>query len=265
MKFGIIIPTYNRPEYLRLALSSLLSQKYQDWVAVVANDGSTQDYSATERDFNDPRIIFVNRLMNGGCNAARNTAIDRAVIEGCDFISFLDDEETLPIHSLETAEKTINAHSAYGWYICNTYGETKPSSRKIIKHARLNWLDHYLYGKELRGDKMHFIRCSVLREIRFDPRYRASNMWPFYIRLGSRTAIYAFPDALKELRYLPTGITKTNQRRARSLREIYSRFGEHLLAIRYRPTKVKAWKYLLLELLKTPKRLFNLGLYKLTH
>ena len=41
--FSIIVPTYNQAEYLPRALDSLLRQTFDDWEAVVVNDGSTDN------------------------------------------------------------------------------------------------------------------------------------------------------------------------------------------------------------------------------
>lgn len=263
MKFGIIVPTYNRPRHLEACVAAALSQTYGDWIIVICNDASTIDYTTiVEQWKNDPRIIYIKRDKNGGCNAARNTAIDEAASQGADYIIFCDDEETLDPRCLETAAETINAHSDVGWYISNTSGETKSSSRKIVRDGYYDWIDDYSYGPALRGDKTHIIALTTLVKIRFDGRYRASNMWPFYLKLAARTKIWGYSFPSKKIQYLEGGITKTNNRYPRTWLEIYSRFYKHALAIQIRPSKIIAVKYLLIELLKTPKRIVIMLLKK---
>ena len=256
--FSIIIPTYNRPELIHRSLESALAQSYPHWVAIVCDDGSSKDYTAVKAKFTDPKIRFIANPKNGGCNQARNRAIDEANRLGASHLVLLDDKDMLVPDCLEQAERQIRAHPDYGWFISNTFGDSKPSSRPIKEEQSCNWIDDYCYGKTLRGDKTHVICLRTLGEIRFDGRYRASNMWPFYLPLSTKTQIWAYPHPSKKIHYLAGGITKTSSRYPKNWIEIYSRFARHALAIKLRPSKTHAYKYLMLELLKTPKRIINL-------
>lgn len=40
---SIIVPCYNRAEYLGETLNSVLAQTYQQWECIVINDGSTDN------------------------------------------------------------------------------------------------------------------------------------------------------------------------------------------------------------------------------
>ena len=253
--FGIIIPTYNRPDYLADAVNAVLAQSYPTWTLIVVNDASSVDYAPVlPKLCADNRIVYIVREKNGGCNAARNTAIDEAVRRKLDYVVFVDDEEKIHPRCLEVACEKINARPEMGWYVSNTSGETKQSSRKISREGYYDWIDDYTYGKALRGDKTHVVSLATLGSIRFDGRYRASNMWPFHLRLAQKTRIWGYPFPSKEIQYLEGGITKTTNRYPRTWLELSSRFRKHACAIRVRPLKVAAYKYLLLELLKTPKR-----------
>lgn len=258
IRFGIIVPTFNRPELLARAVSAVLAQSYPHWRLYVCDDASSADYTSVLPLMDDERIEFIRREVNGGCNAARNTGIDAAVRAGMDFILSSGDDEELDPQALEQALAMIAAHPDCGWFISNTSGDEKPSSRKIAQAGYRDWIDDYAYGKALRGDKTHVISTKVLGDIRYDGRYRASNMWPFFIPLSSRTRIWAYPFPSKHILYLDDGITKNSSRYPKTWLEIYSRVGKHACAIRHRPGKLAAYKYLLLELVKTPKRVLYL-------
>ncbi len=256
--FAIIVPTFNRPELLRQSMDSVLGQTYPHWLMVICDDCSTADYGPLFSSITDPRIVTLRNPRNGGCNQARNLAIDEAIRRNADYMTLLDDEETLHPRCLELALPQIQAHPDHAWFISNTSGEAKTSTRQIVEEASSDWIDDYCYGKTLRGDKTHVISLKVLDDIRFDGRYRASNMWPFYMPLSARTRIWTYPFASKHIQYLEGGITKTSSRYPRTWLEIYSRFARHAYAISLRPTKGAAYKCLLMELLKTPKRLIYL-------
>ena len=259
--FAIIVPTYNRPDLIHNSIESVIAQTYDKWVLVVCDDGSSADYGAVKTKFQNPKIHFLRNPCNGGCNQARNLAINEAIRLGASHLVLLDDKDILAPDSLEQAKLQILAHPDYGWFISNTFGDSKPSSRPILQEQPCDWIDDYCYGKTLRGDKTHVIALSLLREdIRFDGRYRTSNMWPFYMSLSTRTKIWTYPYASKKIHYLAGGITKTSSRYPKNWRELYSRFARHAYAIRLRPGKLSAYKHLFLELLKTPKRIVYLYL-----
>jgi glycosyltransferase involved in cell wall biosynthesis len=78
MRFGIIMPTYQRPNLLKRAIESVLAQTYEDWVLVVADDGSGDDTESVIRAYanQDKRIIPSPSEENQGVNASRNRALD---------------------------------------------------------------------------------------------------------------------------------------------------------------------------------------------
>jgi glycosyltransferase involved in cell wall biosynthesis len=51
---SIIIPSYNRAEYLRLASKSVLEQTYKNIEVISAYDGSTDNTAEVVASFNDP-------------------------------------------------------------------------------------------------------------------------------------------------------------------------------------------------------------------
>ena len=96
-RFSVIIPTQNRLEKLRRALSSLEHQIFTDYELLLVDDGSvdgTQDYvvrGELTREFPGIRRIRTLRNDRGvGAGMARNQALELAQGE---FIAFLDDDD----------------------------------------------------------------------------------------------------------------------------------------------------------------------------
>ncbi len=261
LRFGIVIPTYNRPDDLREALDSLLAQTYPDWIATIVNDASTVDYSDLEKDYTDERFVFIKKDHNGGINAARNIGIDYFWQLGVDFVSFLDDDDIFAPDFIEKSIPVIRQYPDCGWFMSNNYGERKSSQRDIDSIRIVDWIDDYIYGK-MRGDKAHLFALSLFAGIRLDDRFRASNRWRFFIDLNARTSIIAYPNASIRKRYQEGGITKGAKgvyKGPKSLLEVRSRYEKHAYVLKQRPLKLVALKYLLLELFKTPKRLLLLS------
>lgn len=254
MKFGIIVPTYNRPDLVFNAIQSAFDQTYENWELFICNDGSSADYSRVENTIKDPRVFYTKTPGNHGCNHARNVIIDMAIKNQCDYLIFVDDEDKLAPRCLEVAEGVILQHPEAGWFISNTFGDKKKSTYVITQERYYSWIDECLYGKPLRGDKTHIISTKVIGDLRLDGRYRTSNTWKFRMKTEQRTKIWGYCYNSKWIQYSPGGITNTSSRYPKTWLELYSRFARHALAISIRPTKLAAYKYLFLELAKSPKR-----------
>jgi glycosyltransferase involved in cell wall biosynthesis len=87
---SIIVPTFDRPEFLQAAIRSVLNQTFSNLEAVVVDDGSVTDLVPLLDAFNDGRIRYVRHESNRGEAAARNTGILNAL---GDYLAFLDDDD----------------------------------------------------------------------------------------------------------------------------------------------------------------------------
>jgi len=86
-KVSIVLPVYNKEEYLPTTLNSLLSQSYQDWELIAVDDGSTDTSGEILEHFarRDPRITLVSQ-ENRGVSAARNSGLSKAAGEWVWFV-----------------------------------------------------------------------------------------------------------------------------------------------------------------------------------
>jgi len=73
---SIIVPQYNRKEYLPINLKSMINQKYKNIEILVVNDGG-EDVSDIVKSFNDNRIKYFEK-ENGGLSSARNFGLKQA-------------------------------------------------------------------------------------------------------------------------------------------------------------------------------------------
>ena len=90
---SVVIPLFNKQQYVSAAIDSVLSQTFQDFEIVVVNDGSTDDGPEVVRQKRDGRIRLIDQ-DNGGVSSARNRGIQAAL---SDVIAFLDaDDEWRP-------------------------------------------------------------------------------------------------------------------------------------------------------------------------
>lgn len=107
-KISVIVPLYNKKDYLKLSVDSILNQTYKNIEVLVVDDCSTDGSLELCRELygQDPRVKILQQTHNMGPGAARNTGIRSAQGE---YIVFVDgDDEIFPDRlrkMFDTAEK----------------------------------------------------------------------------------------------------------------------------------------------------------------
>jgi glycosyltransferase involved in cell wall biosynthesis len=90
-KVSVIIPSYKTAHLIARCLDTVMAQTFQDFEAIVVNDGSpdTAELEKVLQPYMD-RIVYI-KQENKRCAGARNTAIRQARGE---FLAFLDSDDT---------------------------------------------------------------------------------------------------------------------------------------------------------------------------
>ena len=89
--FSIVIPTFNRANFLSIAINSIQKQSYSNWEVLIIDDGSTDNTKeiVSIKSKKDNRIKYFFQ-KNQERSAARNNGIK---IASGDFICFLDSDD----------------------------------------------------------------------------------------------------------------------------------------------------------------------------
>lgn len=104
---SVLIPTFNRPQYLCKALASVLRQSYGSLQVIVVNDGG-EDVTDIVNSFHDPRLVFINRKDNCGKAFSLNEALAKA--EG-KYVAYLDDDDLYYPRHIETLVDALENHT----------------------------------------------------------------------------------------------------------------------------------------------------------
>lgn len=101
MEISIIIPVYNKEQYVRKCLENALSQDFEDFEVIVVNDGSTDTSGSIcdeiAKQYSRLRVIHTE---NCGVTAARRRGVEEAKGR---FIMFCDSDDLLLPHALRNS------------------------------------------------------------------------------------------------------------------------------------------------------------------
>lgn len=103
---SVVIPLYNKEEYIASTLQSVLDQTYAQFEVLVVDDGSTDGSAEVVQRFNDARVQFIS-IPNSGVSVARNKGIELAKH---DYIAFLDGDDSWAPTFLANMHAVIQEH-----------------------------------------------------------------------------------------------------------------------------------------------------------
>lgn len=103
MKYSIIVPTYNRENYISKCIDSVLNQTYDNFELIIVDDGSTDNTENIIKKYNDNRLKYF-KNDNHGIAYSRNYGIDKA---SGDYLFFLDSDDYIERNLLEEVNKNI--------------------------------------------------------------------------------------------------------------------------------------------------------------
>ena len=109
-RVAVVIATYHRPQLLRLAVQSVISQTFTDWQLLVVGDACADETAEVVASFGDPRISFVNLSVNiGEQSGPNNVGLARTTAPRVAFLNH--DDLWFPDH-LAIAVDTMDARHA---------------------------------------------------------------------------------------------------------------------------------------------------------
>ena len=99
--------TYNREQYLKRAIDSVIAQTYTDWDMIIVDDGSTDNTKQLVSYYADPRIQYIKMDKNRFYCYAANHGLEQC--RG-DYVAFQNsDDEWLP-DKLEKQMRFMEEH-----------------------------------------------------------------------------------------------------------------------------------------------------------
>ena len=113
----VLLPTYNRAESLSVAIDSVLAQSYSQFELIVIRDGG-EPIAPVMQNYNDSRIVLIDRDENRGKAASLNEALDRAKGK---YICYLDDDDRWYSNHIQILAQALEQQSEYGLAYSDLY------------------------------------------------------------------------------------------------------------------------------------------------
>jgi len=212
---SVIIPTLDRPEFLRKAVKSILNQTYRQFEIIVINDGGTDTGEILSNIDVGERITYVRLPQNRERSHARNVGITLAKGK---YIAYLDDDDQfLPDHlkTLVTFLETSNYEIAY----TDAYRivHEKKNGRYLETHRDVPY--SYEFSREILL-RENFIPILSIMHLRscfdrtgfFDESLNTHEDWDLWIRMSEDTPFYHIKKVTAEFSWRMDGSTTTSSR-----------------------------------------------------
>ncbi|AWA31223.1 glycosyltransferase family 2 protein [Flavobacterium magnum] len=197
--FSVIIPLYNKENFIGNTISSVLAQTFTDFELIIINDGSTDNSAAIAKGFSDPKIRFFSK-PNEGVSVARNFGISMAE---ADYITFLDADDYWYPDFLETMQRTIAGfpnESVFSAAIeIETAKNTFPARYSIPKSSGCIVVDFFDASAR---ECVIWTSCAVFhKEVfqkagTFDPKLKSVQDTDLWIRIGLIYPVVFCPSVL---------------------------------------------------------------------
>lgn len=142
---SIIIPNYNKSEYLVKTINSVKSQTYENWECIIVDDFSSDDSRAkilNEIKYDKRFNLFINKT-NKGASYSRNIGIKKS---SGDYILFLDSDDLLSNNCIEKRVSFLKKKSNidYAVFVMGTFYKTVGDSKLIWSDFSGNHLKRFL-------------------------------------------------------------------------------------------------------------------------
>lgn len=221
---SVVIPTYNHARYLPDAINSVLAQTFDDWEALIIDDGSTDNTREVAAQFTDPRISYIYQ-ENRGLSGARNTGL--AVAQG-ELIALLDaDDQWMPgflarmVNELNNHPDAAAAYCGFRWMDAGG-SPLKQSVLKVVSPERFR--EVLLYEGSWLSACAVVVHAAAYRCVGlFDESLRACEDYDMWLRMSASMQFIGVAEVLVYYRRAGTNMSDDVERMSAALSTVLVR------------------------------------------
>jgi GT2 family glycosyltransferase/glycosyltransferase involved in cell wall biosynthesis/SAM-dependent methyltransferase/tetratricopeptide (TPR) repeat protein len=218
---SVIVPTYNRPDWLAETLQSILRQTYRNFEIIVVNDaGPDIEHILAPLDHGE-RIRVIRHDANKGLAAARNTGIREAKGK---YIAYLDDDDVFHPDHLQTLVQHLHERQCQVAYT-DAFRATQRRNGdryEIVKRDvpySFNWDANRILVQNFVPVLcfMHHREC-IEKAGWFDESLTTHEDWDLWMRMSRHYSFEHIKKITCEFRWREDGSSMSSERRADFLR-----------------------------------------------
>lgn len=181
--FSVIIPTYNRSQFISNTIHSILAQEFSDFELIIVDDGSSDNTEEIVTSIKNERLRYYKK-ENGERGAARNYG---AKLSTGHYVNFLDSDDYVYPNHLKSAHDFLKKnesveifHLAYD--VRDKHGNLLRSETSIQNINR-----QIAFGNILSCNGVFILR-DILLENQFNEDRALSSLedWELWIRMSAR-------------------------------------------------------------------------------
>ncbi len=182
-KVSVIVPAFNKAEYTRRTIESVLAQTYPDIEIIVVDDGSTDGTAALLAGYGR-RINYILKA-NGGACSARNEGIRRARGE---YVAFLDCDDLYCTDKVQRCVDHLERNPGFGFvYTAVYFIDEADKTVGLYDHpkSREGWIASHLILGNFICNSTVLVKRSVLQKAGFfDEKIFTPADWDMWLRLS---------------------------------------------------------------------------------
>ena len=173
----VILPNYNKAEFLEEAINSVITQTYKNWHLYIIDDNSSDNSEEIIDKFSNLKNITIIKLQkNKGPSFCRNYALR---ISKSKYISFIDSDDSWLSDKLEKQITFMEKHDLSFTYTDYTPFFESFGKKKIKKRTFLK--DHFNYRIFIKNSSINTTTMIIARSILSSHRFRKIKLLEDYL------------------------------------------------------------------------------------
>jgi len=218
-RISVIIVAYNKDQYIKKTIESVLSQTYQDFEIIIVNNGSTDNTKQVIESINSPKIKYIELKDNQGASYAANLA---TLESNSEYIALLCADDVFLPQKLEKQIDFLDKYSNIGAVftdinfvdsenkIIDNFNEITDKLMycaryrrdfQVINMSRQKWLKFFLNNSHALFPSTVLMRKSVLDDIggHNNLLFQVTDL-DMWIKTCLKYEIYHLPEVLTSFR-----------------------------------------------------------------
>lgn len=236
-RVSVVIPTYNRTDFVRPAILSVLNQTYQDFEIIVVDDGTTKNTSDLITALHSKKIKYIRHEYNKGEAETRNTGI---LNSNGQYIAFLDDDDEwfseklkLQVNKIENSPQQIGL--IYTGLLGCHYRENKLLYQwQYIPLHKGNTYYTLMKKNFIYTPSSVLIRRRCMEQIGlFNPEIAYGLDYDYWIRISEQFDFEYLAEPLVKYRLHENGLSNNNELKVQGAQDLAMKYGKQITANNY--------------------------------